>query len=61
MTSQEIQNLLQKQRDYFYSGATIPVSFRIEQLKKLYAAVKAQEDQISQALKTDQRKSPYES
>ena len=61
MTSQEIQNLLQKQRDYFYSGATIPVSFRIEQLKKLYAAVKAQEDQISQALKTDLGKSPYES
>ena len=61
MTSQEIQNLLQKQRDYYYSGATIPVSFRIEQLKKLYAAVKARENQISQALTADLGKSPYES
>ena len=40
MTSQEIQALLEKQRAYYRSGATISVKFRIEQLKKLYATVK---------------------
>ena len=36
MTSLEIQSLLEKQRTYYRSGATIPVDFRIRQLKKLY-------------------------
>ena len=40
MTSEEISSLLKKQREYYKSGATIPVSFRIEQLKKLYATIK---------------------
>lgn len=40
MTSQEIQALLETQRTYYKSGVTIPVAFRIEQLKKLYTAVK---------------------
>ena len=40
MTNQEIQSLLEAQRAYYRSGATIPVRFRVEQLKKLYAAVK---------------------
>ena len=34
MTSQEINALLEKQRAYYRSGVTIPVKFRIEQLKK---------------------------
>ncbi len=60
MTSNEIQNILEKQRTYYKSGATIPVSFRIEQLKKLYAAVKKYETNINEALKTDLGKSHYE-
>ena len=35
MTSEEIKNLLEKQRKYYKSGATITVDSRIEQLKKL--------------------------
>ena len=31
--------LLEAQRDYFRTGATLPVSFRVEMLKKLRAAV----------------------
>lgn len=61
MTRQEIETLLEKQREFYRSGATIPVEFRIEQLKKLYAAVKKYEDEIGRALQSDLGKSPYES
>ncbi len=60
MTSQEIQNLLEKQRAYYRSGATISVKFRIEQLKKLYAAVKKYQTEINDALTADLGKSHYE-
>ncbi len=60
MTNQEIQNLLEKQRAYYRSGATIPVKFRIEQLKKLYAAVKGHQREINDALTADLGKSHYE-
>lgn len=61
MTAQEIQYLLEQQRKYYRSGATIPVSFRIRQLKKLYSGVKKYENEIHDALKADLGKSPYES
>ncbi len=60
MTNQEIQVLLEKQRTYYRSGVTIPVKFRIEQLKKLYATVKKYQTEISDALKSDLGKSHYE-
>ena len=60
MTSQEIQALLEKQREYYRSGATIPVKFRIEQLKKLYNAVKKYQNEINDALTADLGKSHYE-
>ena len=40
MTNEQISTLLGKQRKYYLSGATIPVEFRVEQLKKLYNTVK---------------------
>lgn len=60
MTNEQITNLLEKQRTYYKSGATIPVSFRIEQLKKLYATVKKYEMEVNDALKADLGKSHYE-
>ena len=60
MTSEQAKCLLDKQRAYYKSGATIPVSFRIEQLKKLYATVKKYENQVNDALKADLGKSHYE-
>ena len=60
MTSEQIQNTLEKQRVYYRSGATIPVKFRIEQLKKLYATVKKYETEVNDALKSDLGKSHYE-
>ena len=60
MTNQEIQLLLEKQRKYYRSGETIPVKFRIQQLKKLYNTVKKYETEINDALKADLGKSHYE-
>lgn len=54
------QQLLAKQRKYYQSGATIPVSFRITMLKKLYNCIKDNGDKISKALKADLGKSAYE-
>lgn len=60
MTSTEISTLLEKQRNFYRSGVTIPVKYRIEQLKKLYAAVKEHSDEISSALTADLGKSAHE-
>ena len=60
MTNEQISSLLEKQRIYYKSGATIPVNFRIEQLKKLYATIKKYENEVNDALKADLGKSHYE-
>ena len=60
MTSEQVKSLLDQQRAYYKTGATIPVSFRIAQLKKLYATVKKYETQVNDALKADLGKSHYE-
>ncbi len=60
MTEQRIGQLLTDQRAYFASGATLPVSFRKEQLRKLYAAVKRHENEIMEALTADLGKSGFE-
>ena len=60
MTSEQIQTLLEKQRAYYKSGATIPVKFRLDQLKKLYHTVKKYQTEVNDALKTDLGKSHYE-
>lgn len=61
MKAIEIQKLLEMQRTYYQTGATLPVAFRISQLRKLYAAVKKYETEINDALKCDLGKSHYES
>ena len=60
MTIQNIDEILGKQRAFFRSGATLPVSFRIAMLKNLCAAVKAYEPEIGAALKSDLGKSAFE-
>jgi len=60
MTNEQIGSLLAGQRKYYKSGATIPVKFRIEQLKKLYAAIKKYQEEIHEALFCDLGKSSYE-
>ena len=60
MTAEQIKCLLEKQRKYYKSGATIPVKFRIEQLKKLYQTVKKYQNQVNDALTADLGKSHFE-
>lgn len=61
MTRDEVAALVEKQRVYFASGATLPVGHRIEALKKLRQALIGQEGAIAQALREDLGKAPEES
>ena len=61
MTEKEINSILEKQREFFRSGKTIPAKFRIAQLKKLYACIKKHEEEIAEAIRKDLGKSDYES
>ena len=56
----DIQTILEKQRQYFNSGATLPVEFRLAMLKKLYAAIQKHEDDILCALQADLGKGGFE-
>ena len=60
MKTREIQELLEAQRRYFKTGATLPVDFRLSQLRKLYAAVKQHEKEVLEALNQDLGKSAFE-
>ncbi len=60
MTKMEIGALLEAQREYFATGATLEVDFRIRQLKKLYEGLAAREADFARALKTDLGKSATE-
>lgn len=61
MSASNIDKILEKQRKYFQSGATLPVTFRITMLKKLAGAVKKYENEIVLALQKDLGKSASES
>ena len=61
MNSQEIHQLVEKQSDYFFRQKTLPVKNRLDALKKLYKAIKENEDSIYKALKADLGKSEMES
>ena len=53
MEKEQITQLLNKQRQYFYSGATLNIDFRIGALKRLRATIQRHEYQINAALKKD--------
>ena len=54
-------DLLARQKEFFQTGVTLSLAFRIAQLKKLRAAVIAHEEEIAEALKEDLGKSAFES
>ncbi len=60
MTEKEIQALAQKQREYYRTGATLPLAFRKAALLRLYNAIKKRESEILSALSDDLGKSAYE-
>ncbi|MBR2909361.1 MAG: aldehyde dehydrogenase [Clostridia bacterium] len=61
MEAEEIKRIVDKQHDYFLTGETLSVKFRLEMLKKLQNIIKKYEDEIAEALKKDLGKSHYES
>ena len=56
----DIQVILQSQRDFFKTGTTLSVDFRIEQLMKLKEVINQYEDKIEEALYLDLNKDSYE-
>jgi len=55
-----IHNIVLKQKEFFLSGTTLDVNWRIEQLKKLKAAVQKWEPQMTAALNADLGRSDAE-
>lgn len=60
MTREEIHQITQAQRDFFRTGQTLDPAFRVSALKKLRAALKANEDKLNAALQADLGKSAFE-
>lgn len=60
MTAQEIALILDEQRKFFLSGETLPIKFRKQMLKKLYASVVFHKEEILSALTSDLGKSDFE-
>jgi len=61
MESTDISQTVAAARRYYNSGKTRPVSFRIEQLRKLKSMIRSHEDEIIHALYNDLKKPPFES
>lgn len=60
MKTTEIDKILHVQKKFFQTGATLPVSFRIQMLKRLKHSIKMYEYEITDALRQDLGKSAYE-
>lgn len=61
MEASKIKAIVEKQRKFFQSGATLDVDYRIALLKKLKECILRHEDEINDALKKDLGKSAAES
>ena len=56
----DIAAVLEKQRKYYRSGATLPVKFRIQNLIKLYKCISKYKNEINEALKKDLGKCDFD-
>ncbi|HSP22758.1 MAG TPA: aldehyde dehydrogenase [Planococcus sp. (in: firmicutes)] len=59
-TATDVENMIEQQREYFYTGATKPAAFRKAQLKRLKEVIAAHDSEIVEALKKDLGKSEFE-
>ncbi len=57
----DISNIVKKQREFFFTGKTKNIDFRIKSLEKLENSIRKYQDTIEQALKKDLNKSELES
>lgn len=55
-----MKQLVESQRNFFNSNATLSIRFRIQQLKKIKQILKENEDKLYQAIYTDFKKTSYE-
>lgn len=60
VTNERVEKIFEMQKTFFASQETKDLSFRLEKLKKLKAAIKKYEDKILNALYQDLHKSPEE-
>ncbi len=58
MDEQTIRQRISTQRDFFATGATLPLSFRLKQLEQLKLALKRHEQDLYTALKSGSWKKP---
>ncbi len=56
----QISDIVKSQKEYFNTGKTLSISFRIKQLKKLHDAIILHENEIHEALYKDLKKSTPE-
>ena len=59
-TAQDVEQMIEAQHEFFYTGATKSVDFRKEQLNRLKRVIQHHEAEIVQALYKDLRKSEFE-
>ena len=59
-TEDDIREIVQKQRNFFKTGKTLNVEYRIRQLKRLKAALIANEEAFEKALHEDLGRSRIE-
>ncbi len=59
-TAEDVHALVERQRAYFRTGATLDIEFRLAALRKLKAAVLAHEDELTEALNADLGRAPFE-
>ena len=56
-----VKKILNEQKDFFLSGATLDVSYRKRSLKRLLSVVRKRENEIAEAIAEDFRKPVFES
>lgn len=61
MKSSEIKDIVKQQRNYFASGITLDIDYRIQMLRKLKSCIQKHEVQINEAIRKDLGKSGFES
>lgn len=60
MTASDMQQIVEKQRAYFQTGATLDLDFRLRALERLSACIRVNEAAIHEALRQDLGKSAFE-
>lgn len=61
MNNIEIKELISRQRTYFYTGATMDISHRLDALRRLKTCIQVHQEDIGRAIQADLGKSAFES